>query len=235
MKKTIYLIIIGIITLLCITIGIFKSSNNGKYNWKKNIKVSWDSEEFENEKEYSKALEEFTEIDIDARILAVEIERAEKYWAYASYNKDFLEPKIRIQNGKLSIKQASTNGPNMGSNNAFLRLSVPYDVDLESIYINVNVGEIDIDKISSDKIKIKNNVGQIDVTNCEFSKLNADTNVGELNVSVPDNLSTYNIKADTNVGAIEIGGKNYKKSYTQKGNESKKIELKTNVGEISVN
>ena len=239
MKKTIYLIAIGVITLLCITIGIFRSSKNGRYNWKKNIKITWNNEEnieeFENEKEYSKALESFSEIEIDAQVLTVEIERGTNYWAYAAYSKEFLEPKLKLQNGKLSIKQSTKNGPNMGTTTAILRLSIPYDVDLDNIYINVNVGEIEIEDISSDKIRIKNNVGQIDVTDCKFSKLDADTNVGEIDIRIEDDLKDYSIKAETNIGEIEIGGKNYKKSFTQKGNDNKKIELKTNVGEISLN
>lgn len=247
-KKNIYLFVIGILTIICISVGIIRSTKKAtkNFSWKKAFHLEWDfdddcdwnfDEESSGKNDYSKPVDEFSEIEIDAQILGIEIVHDDKFWVQAVYNKEDLEPLLRNQNGKLYVYQNVSKGPHTGNRSASMRISVPYDVDLSNIYVNVNVGEVRIKEMNADKIKISTNVGEVNVSNSSFTKLTAETNVGEIKVrsAADSDFSDYKIKAETDVGELDIFGKSYKHSYNQSGTENKSIDLETNVGKISIN
>ena len=239
-KKNIYLIVLGIITIFCITFGIYRSSKQfmGKIKWSNGFHFDFDfdddDDEIEEKNDYSEVLEKFDEIEIDSQILSIEIVNSKDYGAYANFNKESLKPSLKIQNGKLYVSQNIKKGKTFGNNNASLRITVPEDVELSNLYVNNNVGAVYLNKISVDKIKISNNVGEISIKDCIFSKLTADTNVGEIELNNSASYDDYEIRAKTDVGELNVLGKSYKHSYNQNGTDSKSIELNTNVGEISI-
>ena len=83
------------------------------------------------------------------------------------------------------------------------------------------------------ELKLCSNVGDLNVSDSRFITLNGKTNVGDLNIEMSDSISDYSVSASTNTGDISIAGREYSKNYEATGtNNSKKIQLNTNTGDI---
>ena len=232
MKKKAILITIAILTVLCIIVGTTYNYSNIKKSVQyvfNNNRTDWD-----NVDSYKNILESFNKINIDSKIMEINIEEGSDYSFQTSFTKDSLEPQVKVVNGELFIKQNSVRKSVSGLNNCTITITVPKDKDINEITIESNISEVNINNIKVNKIDIENNIGEISIDNVFFNELRADSNIGEVKVQLPDNFNDYNIKTESNIGIINIGGKDFKKSYNQKGSTFKEIKIETNIGEIKI-
>lgn len=254
MKKTAYLIIISIFTIGCIIFGTFYHTKNISFGSIRKIfnggginfhfsDDDWDisvdtDDDVGNSKEikgsFSRAVENFSSIDIDANVMSLEIVEGSEFKIECSYNREYLKPTVEVKNGELRILQRMPKRTK-GNNNAKAKIYIPSDASLDKIDIDLNVGEIKILNIEASKCDIDNNVGEVRLRNVDIDDIDVSTNVGEINISVDDNLDDYRIDVSTDVGAVKVDGQSYKRSYSSRGNGKKKLDAKSNVGEITIN
>ncbi len=255
MKKTAYLIIISILTIGCIIFGTFYHTKNISFgsirrifnggginfqfdddeNW--NISIGNDEEDSESSKEIkgniSRSVEKFSSIDISANVMSIEIVEGSDYKVECSYNREYLKPAIEVKNGELRVSQKMPKRTR-GNNNARAKIYIPANTSLDKLDIDLNVGEIKIVNIEASDCDIENNVGEIQLKNVDFDNIDVFTNVGEINISLNSNIEDYKMDVSTDVGAIKVDGQTYKRSYSSRGNGKKKLDAKSNVGEITI-
>ena len=232
MKKNAILITIAIVTVLCIIVGTTYHYSNIK----KSVQYVFGENETEwnDENSYTNTLESFNKIDIDSKIMEINIKEGSNYSFQTSFTKASLEPQVKVENGELFVKQNSVRKSVSGLNNCTITITVPKDTDINEITIESNISEVNIDNLKANNIEVENNIGEISIDNVSFNKLKADSNIGEVKVQLPDSFNDYNIKTESNIGIINIDGKDFKKSYNQKGSTSKEIKIETNIGEIKI-
>lgn len=257
MKKTIYIIVIAVITCICMIIGIFSHMFNVfKFNGASGISVSEEND-----------LESFTELQLNMNVVDLKIVTGEKF-AYSYNGMDNLEPTINVENGKLIVKQ-DVKGNNHKLECDFV-LVVPEGTELDKIDVMVNAGDLKFEGISAKEFKVKANAGDLDFKNClsENADINADAgnldligcdfksgkvqaaagdikvdnikfenlevlvNMGDIDVSLPDKLEMYTINASVDLGGLEVNNKDYKKSYSSEGNNN--LTVKCDLGDINL-
>ena len=243
MKKTLLLIVLGLITVFCICFGTYRYLGGFKSIFKDGeINISFDDDDKEDEVsdasgKYSidEKLEKFSAIKIDTAVMGITIEEGKDFKIESSYNKEYLKPQFSISGGKLNITQARRkNGIKAGSQNCRVIITIPSGSSLSSIDINSNVGDVKLRELKAENIGIDLNVGEIDIRNVDFSDIDCNNNVGEITINPIDSLDEYDISISTDVGDVRVDGRSYKRSYNSRGNGHKKIKANTNVGEINV-
>ncbi len=243
MKKTVLLIVLGVITIFCICYGTYKHLKGFDAIFKDGINISFDDDEYDNDEKndgkYSidEKLEKFSSIRLNAAVMGITIEQGDEFRIESSFNKEILRPVFSINGNQLVVTQGrrKQQGINMGSQNCRMVITIPSGTSLSSIDIDSNVGNVRLREIDAEDIDVNLNVGEIDVRNVDFTEINCNTNVGEISINPVSKLNEYDINASTDVGEIRINGRNYKKRYNSSGNGHKKIKANTNVGEINVN
>jgi len=242
MKKTVLLIVLGVITIFCICYGTYKHLKGFDSIFKDGINISFDDDEYDNDEKndgkYSidEKLEKFSSIRLNAAVMGITIEQGDEFRIESSFNKEILRPVFSINGNQLVVTQGrrKQQGINMGSQNCRTVITIPSGTSLSSIDIDSNVGNVRLREIDAEDIDVNLNVGEIDVRNVDFTEINCNTNVGEISINPVSKLNEYDINASTDVGEIRINGRNYKKRYNSSGNGHKKIKANTNVGEINV-
>ena len=245
MKKSILLIVLGIITVFCICYGTYKHLGGfGRMFKDGGFHISFDDDdEYDNEEvsggkhSFDEKLEKFSSIKIDAAVVGITIEQGDEFRIESTFNKESLRPKFSVNGNQLRVVQGARNqhGINMGSQNCRMVITIPSGTRLSSIDIDSNVGDVRLRELDAEDIDIDLNVGEIDVRNVVFTNIDCNNNVGEISINPLDNLDDYDISASTDVGEVRVDGRNYKKSYNSRGNGHKKIKVDTNVGEININ
>lgn len=246
MKKTVYLIILAVITIAAIIFGTnyrFKKFNSNFKDFKEDIKSMFEDGEgnfsFDFSTDFSSFngkidadLDEFTNIRLDTKVSKVTIyEEGTSFHIYADYNQGFLEPEYKVENGTLNIRQNKIN--KAGNNNCSIKIIVPRFTDLDKIDVKVDVGELDISNIRCNEAKLKTNVGEVDITDVHFTKLDVENNVGEIDIRTVYGIDNYSLDLETNVGEVNVGGESHRRYSNNVGGEQS-IHAKSNVGEISI-
>lgn len=250
MKKTLLFIILGVVTLGCIIYGSvkyvgrgFSLFNNpiihlGDDDPEVNFKWEWHSDnDGDEESNFSinQSLDKFSAIKIDAAVMEIRIEEGDKFFLDTTFTREWMRPRISVENGTLEVRQGrQKNGFNGGRNNCRLVITVPSGSKFSDVDIDSNVGDIKLRNIIAENIDIQTNVGEVSVRDVNFDKIEVDSNVGEVYIAPLSNIDEYTISASTDVGEVRVDGKKYKRSYNSKGSTGKRIKVSTNVGEINI-
>ena len=242
MKKTIFFIVLGLVTVFCICYGTVRHLGGYRHFFNKGFSITIeDDDEEEEEKVNGKyalndKLEAFSSIRIDARIMTINIEEGPEFSIDGIYNKTYLKPLISVDGGRLEVKQQHQKKQRMNAGNQTCKvtITVPSNTKLNKLDIDCNVGDIKLRDFTADDINIDTNVGEIDVRDVDFDTVKCDTNVGAITVYPVKNLDDYDISVSTDVGEVRVGGHSYKRNYNSHGKGTGRIHLDTNVGEINV-
>ena len=94
MKRSMIIIILGVITLGCIIYGSYKHIYKNDVKWfdgKGNLQINFGEGEDDSTSEghYAETLSDFSKIRIDTRIAAIEIKEGSSFRVEAAYNKDY--------------------------------------------------------------------------------------------------------------------------------------------------
>lgn len=249
MKKTIFLIILGVVTIGCIIYGTLYHIGGGLKNLKRSGFIVTDDgkdggfsfhfdfdddEETNDEHNLNQKLQAFSKIKIDSAIMEIRIEEGKDFYISSNWNRDWLRPEVSVNNGVLNVIQKSNRKNKAGTNNCRITITVPADTKLGDIDIDSNIGEIKLRKLEAEDVSINLNVGEISLRDVNFENVTIDNNVGEVSVDTDANLDDYDISLSTDVGQVNYNGRSYKRSYNQNGSGKNRIKINTNVGEINV-
>lgn len=242
MKKTIFLVALGIITVFCICYGTVKHMGGMKnffHDGEFNLSFDDDDSDFETKdgnNVLNQKLEKFSELDIDVRIMALTIQEGTDFAIESSFNKSYLKPVLEVRGNTLKISQQNFRsiGLNAGSQTCRVLLTIPSGTSLGSLNVSSNVGDVRLRDFNAEKIDLNLNVGEVTIRNVDFNDFICSNNVGEISVDPVADINDYDMKLSTDVGEISVDGHSYKRSYNTRGTAGKKIFVDTNVGEINV-
>ena len=249
MKKTIFLIILGIVTVGCIIYGTVYHVGGGLRNLrhsgifisdddsdgKLSLHFDFDTDEEKNdEHNLNQQLEAFSKIKINSSIMEIRIQEGDAFYINSYWNREWLRPEVSVRNGELIVEQHSGKKNKAGTNNCRVTITVPADTKLGDIDIDSNVGEIKLRKLEAEDVSINLNVGEISLRDVSFDNVSIDNNVGEVSIYTDARLDDYDISLSTDVGDVNVEGNRFKHSYNHKGNSRNQIKIDTNVGEINL-
>ena len=263
MKKSIYLIIISVLTIACICFGSFYHIGNFKSKVKEfisdnNFEFQWDNddEDWEDEDDWedgsvdeksgsvtksktsgskNDTFSSFKNIDLNTHVSDITVKTGSEYSLECHYNRSFLEPIYEINGDSLRIKQKGPKNLNhTGNSHCSIVITIPRFANLDEVEIVNNVGDISISDFDCNDFVVKNNVGDVIVEAVNTPSMKIENNVGDVEVSDITDLDSYNIDASTNVGNVEVGGRYCKRQYLSNTSSRTKIFVKTNVGDVEL-
>lgn len=235
-KTSLVLDIIRTSALLCFVIFVvfgsvygFKKIRNYIKDFPSIINLEDNAETFILNEDFE---EDFSKIRITGTVMDVTIKGGENAKLFLEYKNS--KPEVKIEGDTLEIIQPSKihNFFKNNSNSSVVELTVP-DSKLYNLNVETNVSDINVSGLKFYELKLCSNVGDLNVSDSSFITLYGKTNTGDLNVKMSEPVSDYSVSASTNTGDISIAGMNTAKKYEATGtNNSKKIQLKTNTGDI---
>ena len=233
MKKVIFYVVLAAITIGCIFYGLRK--NVGEIRFGLHGEDGTEQTSSIGKFQVSQVFDGFSEIEVNAGVMELVIEEGAAFKVEGPYNREYLKPEIRLNNGVLNVIQKGKKRTiNAGSIKCRLVITIPSGTCLDSVYINTNVGDVKLKEIEAKSIDINVNVGEIDVRRVDFETICCESNVGEISINPREGIDDYAITASTDVGEVNVDGRSYKRSFNQRGSDNKKIKAKANVGEINI-
>ena len=262
MKKTTYLIIISIITIVCVIagsiyhIGGFRIPGFSNKSDTKFTSIELDDGSVSAD---TVNLDKFSDIDMDLQVMDVTIQKGDSLGISYECSKKEYVPTIDVKDDVLTVKQKVKNKINIGNvKRCKMILTVPDDIDIENIEISTDVGDIKIDDVNGDaftlesdvgdmklagitgeELSINTDVGDVKLEECSFDNAEISGHTGDVKVEGVDDLSKYTMDFETDLGDVKVNGKNYKKQYSEKASsgdseKEQSLTISTNIGDIVV-
>lgn len=228
MKKA-YLAIIYIITIVCIIVGIIiHTSRWSGFNFIRptNMKMQ----------EYDADLVDVNGdnlvVNIDCRIGDVKIIRGDKYHLRYSAINDINTEVVASGNNISVIQKTKITkfGNNSGSN---IELTIPSGVDIKTLTVHNDLGDIRVKDISFSEGTISENLGDIRIENCTFTDIDVDNDLGDIKVISCGDLSKYSIDAEVSLGEIKYFDDKYSDRLKRDGNQGT-ITIDNSLGDITI-
>lgn len=198
MNKKIYLGIIYSVTAVCMIVGIIinvlsiSSKGYTIFGHSRNT-VTYDED-----------LSSFDTLDIDMSFGNIYIKKGTSFHVSYTGNKNYI-PEYSISGNKLTIEQKNIRHSliNVGFSNtkSELTITIPSDITLESLWLDINAGNVSIADIKSSIINADIDMGNLEISGCEFNTYSSDINMGNLDIS---GCEFDTCKGDVNMGNAKI-------------------------------
>ncbi len=238
MKKSIYLIIISVLTIACICFGSFYHIGNFKTKVKdfisdNNFEFQWDNNEEDLEDE------DGWEISVDGKDGKPgkdgSVSRTRTSGSINATFSSFKNIDLNTHVSNITVKTGSEYSLECHYNRSYLEPI--YEVNGDCLRIKQkgpknlnNTGNsrctivITIPRFANlDEVEIVNNVGDITISDFDCNDFDVKNNVGDILVKA---VNTPSIKIENNVGDVEVSGITDLDSYN--------IDASTNVGNVEV-
>lgn len=252
MKRSVYLTILTIVTVICIIVGSTVHIVGFGLDLVSNLFQAWDWDWDTDNDDASGGsvstgdgsgtpgatssngctatrldatdLESFTGISIDAAVMDLTISPGETYRISWSCQQRRVVPSYEIKDGVLTLSQSGSNLWRGSNNNCHVQLTVPANTLLGSISGDVNVGDINFSQLSIQNLDLTTNVGDFDLGNCSLGNMSIRANVGDLYLK-QSSFSNLDVNAD--VGDVYVESSEDLSNYA--------IDLSAGAGSVSVN
>lgn len=249
MKKTVYLTILSVITVICVIIGC----GIHIMGWWNGAFLSMGARVSHTDSD----IPAFTGISVDIEVGDLTVRPSDGYRISYDCSKRLI-PEYSVKDGVLIItskahKNWFWNFWQFGKLKSTINITVPEDVYMELFSVKADVGDVNIEGMKAEGLTIEMNVGDLDVKGCTFKSININADVGDVDVrdavfdkmeiysDVGDvdvtgvgDLEDYEVRISTDIGDISVNGEKKKGEYVKEGNTDKKIIIETDVGDSNL-
>ena len=243
MKKTIYLTILGIITIAGIIYGVHK--HTGSSNPFKFVERPFhfnfhdaDKDDFMEERgEFSDeiTLESASEINIEVQIMDIRIEKGEENKLSYDCNRKTLTPIVNVKDGKIDVAQEKPSFKfNTGNSKCKLILTVTSEDMIKDLTIKGDICQVVVENLNIENLELHNDVGNIFMKDVGFEDATIDSDVGNIELENVKDLDNMSVRISSDIGNIRYLGKRHARKYRQDADSNKKLNITTDVGNIEV-
>ena len=249
MNKKIYLGIIYSVTAVCMVVGIIINV------WGISSKGYTIFGHSRNTVTYDEDLSSFDTLDIDMSFGNIYIKKGTSFHVSYTGNKNYI-PEYSISGNKLTIEQKNIRHSliNVGFSNtkSELTITIPSDITLESLGLDINAGNVSIADIKSSIINADIDMGNLEISGCEFNTCKGDVNMGNAKISQcsfnnislsvdmgnatikPVTSDKYGYNLTTDLGNITVFGADSKHNYSNNTSSDNMITIDVNMGNIDI-
>ena len=206
---SVYLFVLGVITVICCIIG---------------IKIHALGEDLGKGKNGNIEIGEFSELKVDLNITSVVIEKGSEWDLRYEKVPEKIIPKVENKDGKLVVtqKQKRTHFVFFGFGNGGgkVYITIPKganvkvvdaavdtgsctieDLLLGNVKVDVDTGSAKINKVVADKLVVDSDTGAVKIEDCSFYETVVDSDTGATSI---DGLEGTKLKVTEDTGAIKI-------------------------------
>lgn len=260
MKKTTYLVIISVITIVCVIAGSIKNLGGIKLGWgfpwgfpwglsdSDNVKVTSIKTDDGNVTADTISLDEFDSVKLDLDIMDVKISEGDEASIHYECSDSRFVPVINCENGVLTAKQKKVKlNFNTKGIKCKMVLTIPRGKKLKDIDVNDSVGDVKSENITGDVFNASLSTGDLKIAAGSFDEINISSSTGDIKLN-DCNLGNATISGNT--GDIELedcvfdDAKGNMSISTNTGDVKikgcndlglYKTDFKTDIGDVSVN
>lgn len=247
MKKTIYVIILAMITFACMAVGVIRNFMP--------VQGQWGRGDGESKMIGQEAtIDAFQKLDVDVSVCDLTIEVGDDY-GITYKGSENLTPKYVVEGDTLTITQNNNTKILNGfkSKKCKIVLTVPKKDALTSVNIDIAVGDLKMDALTMDDLHVKQNVGDMKMGDLVIKSVQVDSNtgdvhmervaidsleissnIGDVKVSSVTSLDEYGFDLKTDLGDVCMEGQNQSKSYQRDNKGEQSIRIHTDCGDIDV-
>lgn len=154
-------------------------------------------------------LEQFQSIDADLSFYDVDLIPSDKYAIEGTYNKDAGKPRVKVENGKLTVadnNDISFNLNIMGfhwndKDLARIKIYYPKDAEFKNIKITCNASDLVYENLKADAISLNLDLGKLEAKNITANQLEVDLDSGDC---ILEKITADNLKATNDLGKISL-------------------------------
>lgn len=242
--KTVYKIILTIVTVACIITGVVLHVGNwfsgiSTKHWKG---VNWGSVDLGEYIDYSTDVNSFSSLNVNVDIGDITIEEGDTFSITYRYPKNY-SPEFSVSNNKLTLTQKTPNTINLGVstdwNNVYVTVTIPSGTKLDVVDLDTSLGDVKLNGYEGKSLDITDSLGDIEVKNCSFNNVEVNDSLG--------NVTLNNVKADEITTKLSMGDMKFE-NVTVSGKtscdssmgdirftgESKELNFDDSMGDIKV-
>lgn len=247
MKKTVYLVIISIITCVCMIFGLCRNIM-GLYSYRIGVGTSTVTSE-------AQKIDGFTDMNLDMDVVELKIIEGDEF-SVSFDGSEALQPIVSVKNGVLSVRQGKKNkifnNVNLKSK---MTITIPAGTMLDAVVLSVDAGKIDMQGFSIRDLSMDVDAGSIKITDCkieygeldvdagdidvknstmgkseicadagnigtddiEFEQLDVSTDMGNISMNLPLSYEEYSYELEVDLGNITIDGESHRGSFSKDG------------------
>ncbi len=223
MKKTVYIVIISIVTIFCVIAGTIIRFGDFNIGWG----FPWGMESNSAKISKSVSLEDFGNVDINLNVMDIEVVEGSEASAYYECSKERYVPEIDVENGTLVIRQKNNkkfNFSDFKNIRCKMLLTVPTGVNYKEFKISNNTGDVKINGVECDQFTLNADTGDIKLNDCKSDKTDIDNDTGDVKLI---DCSLGDCKIDNDTGDIKLTDCDF---ATSEGNMS----ILNNTGDVEV-
>lgn len=259
-KRTWYLTLLTIITVICIAIGLLVHVVLPAGNWLSDMSDDLDdvndSESFLSGSTVYEEVAAFSNIHLEMEVSDISIAYGDTYAISYKTNKENLLPQYEVKNETLYISQKTKKVHGLTNNaDCTCKITVPKDAVLKLIDGTINVGDFTMERLGTDTLNISSSVGDIDISdnlfttitlqsdvgdisleNVTFQAAALSSDVGDIDVETPSPLDSYKMDLSCDIGEIEINDRSFRSHYKQDAAaaNAQTLTVTSDTGDISI-
>ena len=95
------------------------------------------------------------------------------------------------------------------------------------------MGNIEVNKCSSEKISIEANMGDVEISKCDATDLDITNSMGNVDITLEEDVKDYSVEVSSSLGDVRIGKEKVDSSYKQTGDKGT-IKVECNMGNVDI-
>lgn len=249
MKKTIFYIVLGVITVAAIIFGVYRNvgfTRPASFFGRVITYPFYDDEDKDAKRESKffgkygtykdeQTFDDIDEIKIHADVMSLTIESGSENKISYECNNDGFIPEINVRNGKLVVNQKGIR-VNFGASTYKCKLCITLKDTSKIDYLDINsdVGDIFIEGVSLTKLNVNQDVGNLILSGLDLEKGKVNTDVGNIEIRNLKEIDAFDMDVSCSIGSVSYKGKRTKKNFHQKGNDIRSLTINCDVGDIDI-
>ncbi|MBR2187442.1 MAG: DUF4097 family beta strand repeat protein [Lachnospiraceae bacterium] len=145
---------------------------------------------------------EIKEISLDVELGQVTLQRGAEFKVDYNYPEKYA-PKIEMKSETLEITEKAKKFTPSSGNEFYLNITVPSNAELKNVDMEINLGELNIDGLTSDRISVEGDCGALKITNCNAENADFQADLGDIEIS---GCSFRSLKSEADLGDINVQG-----------------------------
>lgn len=249
MKKTVYFILLGVITVSAIIYGVYRNvgfTRPASFFGRVITYPFYDDEDKDAKRESKffgkygtykdeQTFDDIDEIKIHADVMSITIESGSENKISYECNNDGFIPDINVKNGKLVVKQSGLR-VSFGSSSykCKFRITLKDTSKIKDLDINNDVGDVMIDGVTLTKLHINQDVGNLVLSDVDLEKGKITTDVGNIEIRRLKNIDDFDMDVACSIGTVLFKGKKSPKRFRQEGKDLRSLTVSCDVGDIDI-
>lgn len=207
--KKVYIAILSIITVVCIIVGTVYHvggflSNFSFFGHEIVLDKDFDSTKVSETKDLTISGSQ-VRILLTGSVMDFTLEKGSSFQASYECARS-LVPDIQVKTGQNATEQViitqADSFKNLGNRmKCDLTITVPEDVEIVDLQVELDLGNMDISQIEADTADIRLDLGDLDVKNCSFTKSTIETDLGDMKIA-DSNLGNATVESD--LGNVKV-------------------------------